>query len=278
MPKRECLRALTVCVLAQGGFAEWSLQLVVEIAGQVLQPHGRVPGEHVLALVQLLLQSCYVQLPGTQAPLDDESGVWGNATEVGSRGQNDKGGNAVPNSQEMRRLGLLMGRPQTWRPFKGKGRAEEKGKVSSMGQSTPRYVSLVPSLVFRGLQGFCLINQRLSINELFPFLHRGGGASYPSAILPPRDSPHSTGPSAVPSNPPPPHWKLTAFRASSKLRNLPCFVFGLVTGAAFLAGFLFPGFLGSTAGGGTCSLFCLFMSFSKPRSYRVLVVWIGAGQ
>lgn len=85
MPKREGLRALTVCVLAQGGFAEWSLQLVVEIAGQVLQPHGRVPSEHVLALVQLLLQSCYVQLPGTQAPLDGESGVWGNATEVGSR-------------------------------------------------------------------------------------------------------------------------------------------------------------------------------------------------
>jgi hypothetical protein len=24
--------------------------------------------------------------------------------------------------------------------------------------------------------------------------------------------------------------------------------------------------LGSTAGGGTCSLFCLFMIFSKPRS------------
>lgn len=49
-------------ILAQGGLAPGTLELVVEIAGQVLQPHRGVSSEHALALVQLLLQSCHIQL------------------------------------------------------------------------------------------------------------------------------------------------------------------------------------------------------------------------
>lgn len=60
---------------------------------------------------------------------------------------------------------------------------------------------------------------------------------------------------------------LTAFIASSRLRKRPCFWFWLVTAATFFCCFLLlAGFLGSTVGGGTCSLFCRFMIFSKPRS------------
>lgn len=51
-------------ILAQGGLAPWSLELVVEIAGQVLQPYRGVPSEDALAFVQFLLQSGYIQLPG----------------------------------------------------------------------------------------------------------------------------------------------------------------------------------------------------------------------
>lgn len=59
---------------------------------------------------------------------------------------------------------------------------------------------------------------------------------------------------------------LTAFSASSRHRNGPCFWFWLVTAVTFFGCFLFIGFLDSAAGGGTCSLFCRFMIFSKPRS------------
>lgn len=55
-------------MLAKCGFTRRYLELVVEIAGQVLQPHGWVSREHTLALVQFLLQICQVQLPGTQSP------------------------------------------------------------------------------------------------------------------------------------------------------------------------------------------------------------------
>lgn len=51
-------------ILAQSGLNPWSLELVVEIAGQVLQPYRGVPSEHTLALVQFLLQSCHIQLSG----------------------------------------------------------------------------------------------------------------------------------------------------------------------------------------------------------------------
>lgn len=60
------------------------MELVVEIAGQVLQPHQRVPREHALALVQFLLQSCHVQLPRTQAPHGE---LW---VSVGKEGRGGK--------------------------------------------------------------------------------------------------------------------------------------------------------------------------------------------
>lgn len=51
-------------ILAQSGLEPWSLELVVQIAGQVLEPHRGIPSEHALALIQLLLQSCHIQLSG----------------------------------------------------------------------------------------------------------------------------------------------------------------------------------------------------------------------
>lgn len=56
-------------ILAQSGLHPWGLELVVEIAGQVLQPHGGVPSEHTLALVQFLLQSCHIQLSGAETSM-----------------------------------------------------------------------------------------------------------------------------------------------------------------------------------------------------------------
>lgn len=61
-------RGLTMWILAQSGLHPWRLELVVEIAGQVLQPHGGVPSEHTLALVQFLLQSCHIQLSEQRLP------------------------------------------------------------------------------------------------------------------------------------------------------------------------------------------------------------------
>lgn len=55
----------TVRVLAQHGVTPGRLQLVVEVPGQVLHPHRGVLGEHILALVQLLLQISQVQLEVT---------------------------------------------------------------------------------------------------------------------------------------------------------------------------------------------------------------------
>lgn len=61
-------------ILAQSRLHPWSLQLVVEIAGQVLQPHGGVPSEHTLALVQFLLQSCHIQLSGAEISMGNCKG------------------------------------------------------------------------------------------------------------------------------------------------------------------------------------------------------------
>lgn len=52
-------------VLAERGVTPGCLQLVVEIAGQVLHPDGGVLGEHALAFIQLLLQICQVELEVT---------------------------------------------------------------------------------------------------------------------------------------------------------------------------------------------------------------------
>lgn len=61
-------RGLTMWMLAQSGLHPWGLELVVEIAGQIFQPHGGVPGEHALALVQFLLQGRHIQLSGQRLP------------------------------------------------------------------------------------------------------------------------------------------------------------------------------------------------------------------
>lgn len=65
--------ALTVGVLAERRVTLRCLQLVVEVTGQVLHPDRGVLGEHALALLQLLLQICQVQLQVTDR--DTQPGV-----------------------------------------------------------------------------------------------------------------------------------------------------------------------------------------------------------
>ena len=49
-------------VVAEGGLALWHVQLVVEVSGQVFDPHRRALWEESLAATQLLFQLRDIQL------------------------------------------------------------------------------------------------------------------------------------------------------------------------------------------------------------------------
>lgn len=231
-------------ILAQSGLHPWSLELVVEITGQVLQPHGRVPSEHALALIQFLLQSCHIQLSGA------ENCMWDRGKKVAEGGFHMWNHTILPDSHPEKVWGRTLENAElsacSW-----SGVRQETRDHCSVGLRTQTGISSASILFLGSPSSF---SPMFLTNTHFLSILSAYILSFHISVL-------SGTPLSTPSL-----GTLTAFSASSRHRNGPCFWFWLVIAVTFFGCFLFIGFLDSAAGGGTCSLFCRFMIFSKPRS------------